>query len=260
MREILLPLIGPAAVHLDRVHIASSTKKAELKASPLHRELKRLAHSVDVKQRNKFKGRYKANIDFVCTEDTGALRALTAAEQLLGTYSVTEAEVALDGHAASLAEAEALAASLIRVVGKPRHYRQGIEWAWKPPRTDEERHELERKGLFDQPTYYFEASNRELKLKIYIRREKRANGQFGGCVVRIEWTLNYRAVRRYFGGNTIRHLLEADLASFVDKQLILEEVVWVAVGKLAHTRWVVQVACLHHGGTRGRTIRTSGTG
>jgi hypothetical protein len=117
---------------------------------------------------------------------------------------------------------------LVSHLGKCRHQRGFLREVHKSD-------ESPPAGCVQAPTYYLEDRKSGVNLKCYARQEKLAGGGFGKPVVRIEWTLRGKvALERHLGGNQISDLLTANLNSFVRKNLRLERVDHVAIGKLFH--------------------------
>ena len=71
-----------------------------------------------------------------------------------------------------------------------------------------------------------------MRLKLYVRRDKLLEGRFGGPLLRLEWTLKDTAIKRHLGGNQLEHLPHADLRSFVQENLQLEEIDYARLGPL----------------------------
>jgi hypothetical protein len=144
----------------------------------------------------------------------------------LGRYRITRAEIAFDVEAGSIEVARESLFALVSQLGKPWHQRRHLFSVHKPDETP-------RAGCIAEPTFYFEGRKGSVGLKCYARHQKQPGGGFGGLCVRLEWTLTgKRALTRHLGGNQIHHLATADLNAFLKRNIRLERVDHVALGKL----------------------------
>lgn len=179
---------------------------------------------------------------FTCLPDRKILKLLHLHKDALGNYDVTSAEVALDMPAASLAEARRIRDFLVCHVSKINHQRGDLTFLDCDENGDKlTARELEKNGLFDEPTIYFEKKKAAHGLKIYIRREKLPDGEFGQPVVRLEWTsLKGRSVRSHLGGSKLDDLINADLNAYLRDFLVLEEIDYTRLARLIGERRTIR--------------------
>jgi hypothetical protein len=147
-------------------------------------------------------------------------------EHELGSYSVVSVEIAFDVFAASEHAAQKALISLIGMLSKRNHRRGFLRCEHKPDH-------IPPNGLVSGPTYYLENRTSGVNLKCYVRHEKLAGRRFGQPIMRLEWTLKRKpALVRHLGGNQIGDLLQADLNGFLERNLRLERVDHLTLGKV----------------------------
>lgn len=152
-------------------------------------------------------------------------------EKALQRYSITEVELAYDAKYWPLGRAESGLLALLARLDKRWHQRGYLHLICKPGASASPGY------LPDMPTAYYEHRRSSVAMKCYARKAKLPGGQFGGCVIRLEWTLKgKRALVRHLGGNRIDDLLTADLNAFLERNLRLARVDHVAVGKLVNVK------------------------
>jgi hypothetical protein len=135
-------------------------------------------------------------------------------------------EIAFDVFAASEHPAQEALNSLIGMLSKRNHQRGFLRCEHKPDHIPPE-------GLVSGPTYYLENRKSGVNLKCYVRHEKLAGGKFGRPIMRLEWTLKGKpALVRHLGGNQIGDLFQADLSGFLERNLRLERVDHLTLGKV----------------------------
>jgi hypothetical protein len=233
-----IPGIGRLRPGYDAVRIVSSATVGSLKTRLPIANLKKASHKFDVVRfRDKFSG-LRSEIRVTGTDDLSPWQILAKHEQALGSYRIVQVEIAFDirprartntngdlGESAEDNTREKLFA-LVGLLAKPRHYREYLISVHEP--------ELDPKpGYMAEPTFYFEDRRSSVALKSYCRYTKLRHSAFGGPCVRLEWTLKGKAaIERHLGGNKIKDLLSADLNKFAKNNLQLEEVDYVALGKL----------------------------
>jgi hypothetical protein len=188
-------------------------------------DLKQASHSFDVIGYDGPDPRLKSRITVVGTNPK--LWLILAAHQIdLGNYRCTQAEIAFDAPATSVADALNGLYLLIGKLGKRRHQRGFLSSKHKPDRT-------QPAGKVSSPTFYLEDRKSGVTLKCYVRLEKFPGGGFGDPIVRLEWTLKGKpTLKRHLGGNQIKDLMHADLNAFLERNLCLEQVDHIAFGKL----------------------------
>jgi len=233
--RLTIPGIGTARVSFDQIAICSDVPKAELKRLLPVRELKACSRAFDIQKRTWKRG---SRIVFTCLPDRQVLKLLHRYEAVLGNYDATMVEVACDVPASSLADARRIRDWQATRVDKINHQRGYLVFVGCDENGQKlTAQELEHKGLFDEPTIYFEGEDAAHRLKIYIRREKLADGEFGQPVVRLEWTSQKtRSVRSHIGGSKLGDLIDADLSAYLRDLLILEEIDYTRLGKLIGRR------------------------
>ena len=233
-----IPGIGALRPHYDAVRIVSSATKEALKALLPITDLEKASHKFKVVRCRTRNPNLRSAIQITCTDDLLPLQILAKYEPVLGSYRVTRAEIAFvvrtrararSGNYAGENTGENARKKLFALVGllaKPRHYRRFLIGVHKP--------ELNPKpGLMAEPTFYYEDRKSSIALKCYCRHLKRKDGEFGDPCLQLEWTLTGKAaIDRHLGGNKISHLLNADLNKFLKRNLQLEKVDHVALGKL----------------------------
>lgn len=236
MREHLtIPGIGTFRVSFDQITLCSDVPKADLVAALPVPELKACSHAFQIEKPSWYEG---SRLVFTCLPDAEALLHLRQHEAALGKYKTTRVEATFDIPALSLAMAKAIRDWLVCHLGKLNHERGYIVFA--ETNAEGERlslEQLERRGLVDEPTVYFEKEGAAHNLKLYIRKEKLAQGGHGAFIVRLEWTsTRSRAVTSHFGGNQIGDLLDTDLGAFMRRFLVLEEIDYTRLGRLIGRR------------------------
>jgi hypothetical protein len=184
--------------------------------------LRKMSHQFCINRYHGQNQRMKSTVLVTCAGNLDPLVILQAHDV---KHSVVEAEVAFDVHVTSIDDARERLKALIGLVDKPRHQRGRLRIEHKPDKEPPA-------GCRAEPTIYFEDRKSGVRLKCYIRQEKVAAGKFGGLILRLEWTLKASAITRHLGGNQIKHLIAADLNAFLVKNLRLQSVDHVAVGKL----------------------------
>jgi hypothetical protein len=190
-------------------------------------DLKQASHCFELLTYRGRHPRLQSIINLTCAGTPQPLSVLQAHECSLGQYSVVAVELAFDLRVGSVEEAESKLRALVGILGKRCHRRGFIRVVHEPLRTPPA-------GCVPGPTLYLEDYKSGTGLKSYIRQEKLAAGSFGGLVVRLEWTLKRKpAITRYFGGNQLINLLDADLNIFLERAIRLEQVDHLALGALA---------------------------
>ncbi|TPL10187.1 hypothetical protein FJ938_05630 [Mesorhizobium sp. B2-4-14] len=236
---LTIPETGTFQPTFDAISICTDVPKAQLRQLLPIEELERCSHAFKLEKR---RGKRGSRLKIVCLPDKEALKLLQQHEHALGPYRATKVEAAFDIDASSEKSALVGRDSLLRQLGKVNHERGYITFVSESkkgrPLTDKE---LENRGLFRHPTIYFEHDKSAHNLKIYIRRRKLAQGQFGSPVVRLEWTSKRsRAVRAHFGGDQISDLINANLESYLHRFLVLEQIDYVKLGKLLAPKTVMR--------------------
>ena len=221
-----IPGVGLLWPCFDYVQIVSSESVGALKALLPVAQLERACHSFNVLTYQGPDPRLQSRMVIVGTRNAKPWLILAQHEAVLGRYRVTQAEVAFDAHAHSIADAYEKFFALTGMLTKRRHQRRYL-WSVHKPDNDP------RPGYVSAPTFYFEDRKSSVKLKAYLRHQKLPGRGFGGPCVRLEWTLTgRRALTRHIDGNRIQHLLTADLNSFIKRNLRLERVDHAALGNL----------------------------
>lgn len=232
MREHLtIPGIGMVRPTFDKFSLLTDVPSDELKRHLSRLGLGAFCHALKVE---KVSNRRGSRLVAVCLPDRRTLALLYKHEADLQPYRITTVEVSYDIPAPSLTEAKRIQRWIAKLLKKSRHQRGYL--TFQQENAEGQRlslEQLKKRGLVDEPTVYFEKKGAAHGLKIYIRREKRAQGRFGQFVVRIEWTsTKSRAVMTRFGGNQIGDLLAADLTAYLHENLILERIDYTRLGKL----------------------------
>jgi hypothetical protein len=217
--------IGPLRLAYDYVELCSTSSPEDLRQVLPVEELQAASHRFKIEPIDR-SPRYASKLKMTGTGNGNPFGLLYAFEDCLGDYAITKVEIAADVLTTSQFEAEVLQGRLLDRMGKRRHHRGYLWVEYKdrnPPRG---------RGLFRAPTVYFEDATSTIRLKIYVRQDKLLGGGFGNPLLRLEWTLKDLAIKRHLGGNKLERLWNADLRSFVQKNLQLEEVDCVALGPL----------------------------
>jgi hypothetical protein len=221
-----IPGIGVLRPCLDRVTIVSSATVGALKHFLPMAALAKVSHSFTI---NTYTGPdpcLQSRIIIVGTHTSDPWSLLAQHKRALGQHRVTQAEIAFDVSAESLNDARQTMLKLVGLLAKPRHQRRCVLSVHKP-------YQSPPPGCTAEPTFYFEDCESSVKLKCYVRYEKLPGGGFGGPCVRLEWTLTgKRALTRHLGGNQIKHLLAADLNTFLTRSIRLERANHFALGNL----------------------------
>src|SRR5262249_21165846 len=166
-------------------------------------------------------------ITVVCAQNHKPLAILKKYEAWLGRYSVVEVEVAFDTSNDNRAGARDALLALVGQLRKPWHRRSHLRVEHNPLGNTPA-------GCVPEPTFYFEDRKARVKLKAYMRHQKLAGGGFAKEEhTRLEWTLTHKpAIKRYLHGNQISNLLSTDLNKFLEQNLRLEVIDYVALGYL----------------------------
>jgi hypothetical protein len=218
-----IPGVGVFHAHFDRIEIVSTASVGALKRLLPMEELQGAAASVTIVTWKGPDPRLRSRIKVVCADELGPLRILAQHEAALGNYRITQVEIALDPPEDTRSGATGTARALVMKTTKLRHRRGHLRSVYKRDRPPP--------GCLPEPTVYYENRGSSVRLKNYSRLQKFAGGDFGEPHARLEWTISGKpAIVRYFGGNTIDHLLTADLDAFIDRNLRLEEVDHVTLG------------------------------
>ena len=155
-----IPGVGPLWPCFDRVQIVSSESVGALKALLPVAQLQRACHSFNVLTYQGPDPRLQSCIVIVGTRNAKPWLTLAHHEAVLGRYRVTQAEVAFDAHAHSIADASEKFFALNGMLTKPRHQRRCL-WSVHKPDNDP------RPGYVSAPTFYFEDRKSSVKLKAY---------------------------------------------------------------------------------------------
>jgi hypothetical protein len=221
-----IPGVGTMRAGFDRVRIVSSRPVAVLKNNLPRQALEEAGHHFEITSYTGQNPGLRSVLTIICAGDDTPLRILSNHKALLGEHAVTAVEIALDsegGNALSATE------SLLKLVGqlkKPRQKRRHLQVEHQPDRAPPP-------GCLAEPTYYFEGGKSTVKLKVYARKRKLARRGYGELHARLEWTLTgKRAITSHVGGNAIEYLLSADLVSFIEQNLRLEQVDLVTLGNV----------------------------
>jgi hypothetical protein len=221
-----IPGVGVLHPSYDRVVIVSSRSVGELYVHLPIATLRRASHSFDVLTYNGPDPRLRSRIVLVGSQILNPLQILAAHEAALGSYRITQAEIAFDAPTASIDEARKRLVALVAQLNKRRHQRGFLRSVHKPDKTPPA-------GKVSEPTIYLEDRKSGVNLKCYLRLRKLASGGFGKLCLRLEWTLTGKpTLTRHLGGNQLKHLLGADLNAFLKRNLRLERVDHVALGYL----------------------------
>ena len=228
-----IPNIGTVCVGLDTVRIHSVVSQKKLQRSLPIIALKAAAHSFAIR---KYRGPHptiKSELVVVCASNNLPLQILAANAPALGKHWVVSAEIAADVDTGTFEEAETKLFRLIGTQRKLRH-RQGCLCLY-----DDQKQNRPRAGHLRLPTVYFDDRKCALHLKIYARQRKLQARQFGGYLMRIEWTIRRRrALERHIGGNRLSDLLNANLLHFFLHNFRHEQVDYVKLGQLTFPRTV----------------------
>jgi hypothetical protein len=220
----VIPGVGTMRTGFDRVRIVSSASVGALKKMLPMQALEGASHRFQITRYKGLNHRLRSDLTIICAGNDAPLRILSDCKALLGNHAAVAVEVALDAEDGTTLTAPESLLALVGQVVKPRHRRRQLRVEHQPDRTPP-------LGCLPEPTYYFEAGRSTVKQKVYARQRKLAGGGFGEEHVRLEWTLTgKRAITRHLGGNTIEHLLSADLDRFIDRYLRLEQVDFVTLG------------------------------
>jgi hypothetical protein len=204
----------------------SSATVAALKHLLPMQKLIRLSHTFNITTYTGQDPRLRSRIIAVGTHSSNPWSLLAQHEPMLAQNRVTQAEIAFDVSAGSVDDARRAMFKLVGMLAKPRHHRRWVLSVHKPEGQTPS-------GLAAEPTFYFEDSESSVKLKCYVRYEKLPGAGFGDPCLRLEWTLTgKRALIRHLGGNSIKHLLRADLNAFLKRNIRLEHADYVALGHL----------------------------
>ncbi|WP_367717754.1 hypothetical protein AB2N04_06420 [Nitratireductor sp. GISD-1A_MAKvit] len=234
-----IPGVGFFRPTFDLVVILVNEEKSVLRERLPISELEQAAYSFRLER---VRGKYGwTRLKAVCLPDGRLLKLLKDHEECLGEYRVTRVEISADHYDCdnNVERAKEKRNALVRTVGKRNHQRgflQAVdcdsEGKYLPPE------KLESRGLIDRDfTLYSEEKDADLNLKIYVRREKLANGAHGNIGCRVEFVLNgNRPAKRHLGGDRLDDLLNADLHEFFRQNLIVWKVDFVRLGNLLNPR------------------------
>jgi hypothetical protein len=221
-----IPNVGTLRPCFDRVVIVSRTPVGILKTRLPLQILREVSHSFHIKTYTGQHPRLRSVITLVCAQDHQPLQILAEHKALLGDHRVMEVEIAFDLVSGAVCGAVEGLRALVGQIVKPRHQRRHVRAEHHPDQTPP-------LGCTRGPTFYLEDRKSGVKLKAYVRLRKLPGGGFGDEHVRLEWTLSRKpAVVRHVGGNKIDDLLTADLGTFMERNLRLEEVDHVELGYL----------------------------
>jgi hypothetical protein len=223
----LIPGVGAVHPCIDRVVITSPFSVGRLKKRLPMMALKRASHAFDIVTPSENANPRTGSVivaSGVRTLDPWSL--LKDHKHELGSYSIVSVEIAFDVFAASEHAAQEALNSLIGMLSKRNHQRGFLRCEHKPDHIPPD-------GLVSGPTYYLENRKSGVNLKCYVRHEKLAGGKFGRPIMRLEWTLKGKpALVRHLGGNQIGDLLQADPNGFLERNLRLERVDHLTLGKV----------------------------
>lgn len=223
-----IPGIGRLWPSFDRVVIISEAPTGLL-CDLLRPAIAHACHSINIIDYNGDNPLALSEITIVGTRFTDPWSILAHYEPLLRRYWITTVEVAADIDVGTVRNAKRILRKLLSMISKCRHKRGCVWIEYNPDKEPPE-------GCAPTPTYYFEHGWSTFGLKLYIRRQKLPGGAFGRCnqySVRIEWTIKRsRALKRHLGGNRAHDLLIFDLNSFIEGNLRLERVNYIALGNL----------------------------
>jgi hypothetical protein len=222
-----IPGVGDVHPCIDRVVITSPFSVGRLMVRLPKSDLERASHTFLVVTPSKNASLQTGSVvQLSGARSLAPLLLLRNYELELGSYSIVSAEIAYDVFAASEDAALKCLTTLIGTLSKRNHQRGFLHCEHKPYHTPPP-------GRISGPTHYFENRTSGVNLKCYVRHEKLAGGRFGQPIVRLEWTLRGKpALVRHLGGNQIGDLLRADLNDFFERNLRLERVDHLALGKL----------------------------
>ena len=226
-----IPGVGVLHPGVDRVVIISTASVGVLKALLPIKALKKAFHSFHVVTYDGRDPRLHAKIIAVGAGSHRPWTLLKKHEKALQRYRITEVELAYDIKYCPSSQAESSLLALLARWDKRWHQRGHLNLICKPGAA------LSPGYLLDLPTAYYESRRSSVSMKCYGRKAKLPGGGFGGCVIRLEWTLKGKpALIRHLGDNQINNLLAADLNVFLKRNLRLARVDHVAVGKLFSVR------------------------
>lgn len=241
MAVLTIPGIGTFQPTFDAIHICTDVPKTQLEQLLPNKQLAQRSHTFKIEKRH---GKQGSRIKIVCLPGKAALKLLKKHEAALGSYWVNKVEAAFDISARSEKDALFVRHRQLQHLGKVNHKRGYIGFV---SRTKQGRRltgeQLNRRGLFDYPTVYFENDKSAHNLKSYIRRRKLAGRRFGSIIARLEWTSKgRRAVRAHFGGDQLSDLINANLESYLHRFLVLEQIDYVKLGMLLAPTTVIRRA------------------
>jgi hypothetical protein len=221
--------VGTFRPSFDQVEIAMCDYPA-----PLHRllpieSLVEFSHRFQIDELTDHP-HYRSKIKLTCAQNEQPIWIFNQWTHVLAPHSLTKAELAFDIKVKSSAHGWQVLLWLVRHLGKTRHQRCKVVVFDEPSATDA------AYGQLPFPTFYFEDRSSSVALKLYMRLEKLPQERFGGIVVRLEWSLKGSAVRRHLRGKQVSDLLDADLNGFLRKNLVLETLDTVALGRLLAPR------------------------
>lgn len=195
---------------------------------------------------------------FTCLPDRKVLELLKEHEPVLGPYRVTAVEGAFDIQARSKNAAIHAWNRLACHLGKINHergYISLVDTFGKAKRLSKA--DLKKVGLFDWPTIYFEERGAAHNLKLYIRRKKLAQKQFGSIIVRLEWTsTRSRAVKAHFAGDQLSDLISANLVTYFRKFAVFQQIDYRRLGWLLSPRTIMRPRTRNPAFSSARVITT----
>jgi hypothetical protein len=217
-----IPGVGVFQMCFDRVRIVSTASVGVLKTLLPIDPLKAVSHSFDITTERPHR-KLRSVITVVCANDCRPLLILKQHAALLRNYRITQVEIALDQCDTSDSAVENMR-NLLNKTTKLRHRRRRLRSVHNPDQTPPA-------GCLSEPTVYYEARRSSVSMKCYSRQRKLPGGSFGERHARLESTLTgARAITGHLGGNKIEHLLEANFGGFLERNLRLERVDYVALG------------------------------
>lgn len=230
-----IPNVATLQVGYDRLRFVSSVERDTLKEGLYVTGIQDLAHHIRIESLKRWSRPYCTEVELTCVDWAKVLLILAQNASLLGTYNFTKVEVACDAPIETVSdtkaqiEARAIISGMIANIGKPRASRKHFVAAREGA-----------KELFDEavpglPTFYTEDRRSSVALKFYARFQKARGGKLrkDRILARMEITFSRSStIKAKFGGSQIEDLLRADLPGIVMKQLTLEEVDYVELGRL----------------------------
>jgi hypothetical protein len=211
------------------VQLSSSLRAETLFATLPIKQLKGASHKFHIENYEWAAG-YASRILITPTANGNPFWLLKQWESYLGYYAVTRVEIAADHLVNSEEEALAAQRQAIATVAKPRHQRTFLWIEY------DETQVIPPNGCLKAPTIYFEHANSTMRLKLYCRYDKRFREPFSHKVrqplMRLEWSLKGSAIQRHLKGKQLDHLLNADLNEFVAKNLRVEQIDHVQLGRI----------------------------